>query len=65
VKYFWKITIDHPLKDNETIVIYGVAANMNIALQKAKKSVKEKLEIKSNNDDLFVTNAEKLHEVEF
>lgn len=65
MKYVWKVVIQHPKNKEEKIEIYGTAANINIAISKAKKKTKEHLNMKSDNDDLMVLDAEMLHVVEF
>ena len=65
MKSMWKTVIIHPQKENETIELYGVAANINVALSKSKKRLKESLDIKSELEDLTVLSVERLHEVEF
>lgn len=65
MKYIWKVVIQHPKNTEEQIEMFGVAANINIAISKAKKKLKEKLDMKSDSDDLDVLTAEMLHVVEF
>jgi len=65
MKYMWKVVIENPKDKNEKVTMYGVAANINIAISKAKKKLKENLKMKSDSEDLVVLDAEMLHVVEF
>jgi len=65
MKYMWKVIIQHPKNKNEKIELYGIAANANIAMSKAKKKVKEILSMKSDGSDLMVLETIMLHEIEF
>lgn len=65
MKYMWEVTLQHHKNDSETVRMYGVAANINIAISKAKKKYKELNDIKSESDDLVVLNVNLLHPIEF
>lgn len=65
MKYMWKVVIQHPKNADESVTMYGTAANVNIAISKAKKKLKENLKMKSENDDLTVLEASMLHPIEF
>ncbi|MCK5601796.1 hypothetical protein KAR91_08010 [Candidatus Pacearchaeota archaeon] len=65
MKFMWKVIIKSPKKDQENVTLYGIAANANIAMSKAKKKVKEILNMKSDGTDLMVLETIMLHEVEF
>lgn len=65
MKYIWVVEIKHPKEKDSKITIYGTAANVNIAISKAKKKLKENLNMKSDNDDLMVLSAEMLYVVGF
>jgi hypothetical protein len=65
MKFMWKVVVRHPKKNEEDLTLYGVAANANIAMSKAKKKVKEMLNMKSDGTDLMVLETVMLHEVEF
>lgn len=64
MKYVWKVVVQNP-SDGENLTMYGTAANINIAISKAKKKAKEQLDMKSESDDLFVLHTEKLYTIEF
>jgi hypothetical protein len=61
----WKVVVNHPKTEGEQVTMYGTAANVNIAISKAKKKLKEALKMKSESDDLVVVEATMLHPIEF
>lgn len=65
MRYVWEVIIKHPLKKDEDVTMYGASANINIAISRAKKKLKERLNIESDTSDLVVLTAKALHEVEF
>lgn len=64
MKYVWKVVIQNP-ESEDGVEMHGVAANVNIAISKAKKKYKETHNMKSESDDLTVLSAERLYTVEF
>jgi len=65
MKYMWEVIINSPKDVGQQLHLYGVAANINIAISKAKKKVKEDFKLKPESDDLVVVNVNMLHPVEF
>lgn len=64
MKYVWEVTVQKPDSD-DSLTLYGQAANINIAISKAKKKAKEHLGMKSESDDLTVLTTKRLYEIQF